>query len=452
MRDEQQRELGERIEEEARREAGKGYVSSSQDFFWDWGGWYTAELLEYNDRPYLPSRTLRYHDVRAWGNFSYLRDHRLYYRGQVQWVDYNSGEGFDADEDDDDDSRVELRTDQFFYEYDLDSWLGNLGYTGGNAKIAVGRQFFRVGAGMVYNNVHDGIKISGTYNLWRYQLLGAMTISSSTDIDQSRPGSHQSRRNFFGGQLNYTIGKNNLYGFVLVQRDQNGEEPADGAQEYDYNSNYLGIGAKGDLIPRVAYTTELVYQTGESGIDGSLDSMDIAAYGLQAGLEWWPNVMEPRPPRLHLAYLYGQGDRDRSSVTNTVGGNNDSTKDRGFLPFGYTSTGIVLYPKVSNLHIIRAGFGFSPFYDTTAYNLHRMRVDLAYYKYIKDHSVAAISDSRATENDDDVGREVDLTLRWRILSDLGANIRMGWFLPGGAYPEDSNERRRYYSFSLTYSF
>ena len=55
-----------------------------------------------------------------------------------------------------------------------------------------------------------------------------------------------------------------------MQRDRNGESPDDPNQEYDYDSEYVGLGADGEFlfgppecavgIPNLRYFTEFIIQ------------------------------------------------------------------------------------------------------------------------------------------------------------------------------------------------
>ena len=79
-----------------------------------------------------------------------------------------------------------------------------------------------------------------------------------------------------------------------------------------------------------------------------------------------------------------------------------------------------------------------------------VQVGAAFYAYWKHRSKGGISDTRASEEDRNVGVEVDVFLRWRLLSDVGATLNYGVFFPGDAYPDGSDDERHYVSVGVTY--
>src|SRR5262249_28792152 len=141
-------------------------------------------------------------------------------------------------------------------------------------------------------------------------------------------------------------------------------------------------------------------------------------------------------------------DSDRGSVTEQAAGNQAGTDDNGFLSFGFVPTGYSLFPRVSNIHILRVGGTIRPLESVEMF--HKMQLGVFGYLYRKAQSESPISDSRAFLQSADVGKEVDVTLRWRIYSDLGFSVNYGCFFPGDAYQE--TKARNFLNVGLTYSF
>jgi hypothetical protein len=75
-----------------------------------------------------------------------------------------------------------------------------------------------------------------------------------------------------------------------------------------------------------------------------------------------------------------------------------------------------------------------------------------YYRYYKDASRGGIYDPKASQNNDDIGSEVDVTINWQILSDLAFSLQYGHFMPGKAYPSFSDSNEDYLSLSTSISF
>ena len=75
-----------------------------------------------------------------------------------------------------------------------------------------------------------------------------------------------------------------------------------------------------------------------------------------------------------------------------------------------------------------------------------------YFRYFKDKSGGGISDSEATAGSHDIGSEIDLTVSWKILSDLSWSLSYGHFMPGNAFLDSTNDADDYFSNSLTFTF
>jgi hypothetical protein len=200
------------------------------------------------------------------------------------------------------------------------------------------------------------------------------------------------------------------------------------------------------LAGGLGYSVEGIYQFGSSVAAGSTSEEDISAFALLATLEWRSEA--DLPLYFSLDYMYGSGDADRNSVTDAALGNAPGTDDEGFLAFGFVQTGFALFPRVSNLHIVRLGGSVRPLAEEDLFRAFEVGAYL--YGYRKDEKSAPISDPRATEDDADIGLELDLFLRWRIASDVGLSVNFGSFMPGDAYLDD--DTRNFFSAGLTYSF
>src|SRR6185295_7553807 len=109
------------------------------------------------------------------------------------------------------------------------------------------------------------------------------------------------------------------------------------------------------------------------------------------------------------------------------------TTDTSFLSFGFVQTGYSLFPRVSNIHILRFGGSIRPLESVELF--HKLEVGAYGYFYRKAVAAEQISDSRSFLNNADIGKEVDVFLRWRIFSDLGFSVNYGCFFPGRAYLE-----------------
>lgn len=316
-------------------------------------------------------------------------------------------------------------------------------------KIEIGRRYFNIGRGIAYSNVNDGFKINYMRPRWNFGALVSHTLPHEDNVDASVPGfTKDSDRYYFALGVGYAgIPKHQLYSYYLVQRDFSDEEPGDPNQHYTYNSDYWGFGSKGEVNSRLDYWVEIIKQGGKSYVFGTNEKSNVDALAANAGAEHHWDITGH--PRLSFEYAYGSGDTERASVTDTDGGNL-SGDDNNFLYFGYFPAGYALAPRLSNIHIYRAGGVLKPLEKLRFFKDLTVAVD--YFWYFKDKSEGGVSDTEATANSRDIGSEVDVTVSWQILSDLRWSLSYGHFMPGDAFLDSANDADNYFSNSLTLTF
>lgn len=428
------------LEEERRREMderARANADLRQPLLWDAGGWLHAEVISLDDPPDEAERTLRYLDLRLWGELRLDRTYTAYLRVLTDYTDFNSGDQFEGE--DDNEIRL-LYVDQAWVEADWSTEDVEFVLRGG-------RQFLSLGRGLLFHQVAYGLQLEWASGPWSAKLLGAHSIVHDDDLDQSLPNADDSRRAYFGIEGEWAFdGLHRAYALFLIERDLNDEDPEFAAQDWEYHANYLGGGLRGTFWQALGYQVEAILEFGESTAAGSTDAEDIQAFSLTLLAEY--RFDAPTSPALVFEYMYGSGDGDRGSVTDLAAGNTAGTDDEGFLAFGFLQTGYALFPRVSNIHILRLGGSLRPL---EAHDFFRhLEVGAFGYLYRKVESAAPISDPRSFLDDSEVGTEIDLFLRWRILSDLGVSVNFGRFMPGDAY--DDTDGRNFISAGLTYSF
>lgn len=316
--------------------------------------------------------------------------------------------------------------------------------------VHAGRRLFQVGQGLSYSNVGDGAELTLSGGTWSLMGFASRSLPHEANVDLSVPGGKHSGRTFLGVEGRYIgfIGKG-LYSYAVFQYDDGDEEPNDLTREYDYDSQYFGVGSEGTVIANLRYATELILQTGTSFTSTTNEKRDIEAWAMDVSLVY--DVQAPLQPTLYGEYAFGSGDSDRTNVTDSVGGNL-AGRDTNFLYFGFLPTGYALSPRVSNLRMFKVGAALKPFERVSRFNLKDLTISADFYRYLKDESKGGIFDLDATEDSDDVGFEIDLTLSWPVLSDLTVDVEYGHFEPGDAYPVATDSASEYFSVGLTATF
>lgn len=426
------------LEDDRRREMderARANADLKQDFLWDYGGWLHSEVDRLDDKPDRAHRTFCYEDLRLYGEVVYNQRYTAYVRLQTDFTDFSKGDQFSGD----DNARYRpILVDQAWLDGDF-SWDGTV------LKARAGKEFETIGSGLLLQGVYYAGHVSWASGPFSARVVVAHTVVHDDDIDQSLPNFRNSHRGFGGVEADWQFsGDHTFYVMSLAEHDFNDAENA--FQKWDYDADYLGLGARGHVVENLSYAVEAVYEFGRTVAAGSTSRDSIQAFAAIVTLDYLWRV--DTSPSLEVQYMYGSGDRNRTSVTDVASGSPPGTRDESFLSFGFVQTGFSLFPLLSNIHILRAGGSFHPLESLDfARNL---ELGSYFYYYRKVQSAEPISDPRSFNNSADIGTEVDVFLRWRLFSDLGVSINYGVFMPGKAYDERSN--RNFVSASLTVSF
>ncbi|MCG3180839.1 MAG: hypothetical protein BIFFINMI_03202 [Phycisphaerae bacterium] len=425
------------------------HPSAEQRLGVDWGGWlnFAVSLAEDTGDEL---RTLRRYDLYLWGRATVDQGHEFYARGRLSFLDFNPGDAPDGNEDDWNGPNV----DRLYYRYDYRSQMVRKEKRGvaHNFGWKIGRQYVQWGTGLALSLPMDAVQVWGElYNL-EVTGLGGHTIASQPNFDRSMPVRSHNERSIYGVQVKYKgIPNHEPFAYYVWQQDHTRERPTDPAQEYGYDSQYLGFGSLGRLcMPGLYYQTELVFERGHSYGNGATDDPDrIRAMAYDVRVNYL--IQDPvHQPELVFEYLFATGDSDRlGSPTNTVGGNLAGTTDRGFNGFGFRNTGMAYAPPMTNLHMFRLGANVRPLPNCKMF--HDMVVGADAFFYLKDESRAAGADPASTRNSSNLGQETDVYMNWRITSDLLLTVRYGVFFPGSAY-NGTRSARNFFFTGLSFSF
>lgn len=443
----QQRQYEEAVRLQLDRE-----LPASQKVLVDWGGWFSSYVFNFEDG--TKERTVWREDLRLWGSLSADEGiHQGYVRMQMAYDGWNHGTSYTGEDHDWDFPRL----DRGWYQLDLAKMLRKKAGLDVpiDLSVKIGREYAMWGTGYALSMPLDMIQINGGIGPLKIDGLLGRTIHSWDNLDTSRPRPGLSNRYFYGVQTRWTgFARHEPFVYYLWQKDhQNDGDPVLKLQSWRYNSNYLGVGSRGQLFRNWRYSGEIVYENGDSYGNRAITNKDkICAYGWDAQLDYlapWKTR-----PVFSLEYMFASGDPDRLfSPSNAVGGNRSGTKDTGFNAFGYRNTGLSFAPDLSNIHIWRAGASFFPLERHRCELLRRLQPGADFFLYHKNKRDAAVSDPLADEQSGFLGWEMDYYVNWRLTSDLAWTIRYGNFFPGAAFSERGEQGYRYFFLTgLTWSF
>ncbi|MBN1490663.1 MAG: alginate export family protein [Phycisphaerae bacterium] len=432
------------IEEEVRDQLDRD-LPADQKVNIDWGGWYNSWIFLYDDG-IESSRTERRNDFRLWAGMTLDEGaHELYARGRLSFIDWNHGDSYDRDEDDIEGPYLE----RGYYKFDLRKAIK--AYQNRNIDenftFKIGRDLVEFGTGYALSLPLEHILLTAEVAKFEVTGLIGRSIGHIDDIENSRPNGSMDR-NFFGVQARY-LGweKHEPFVYVLWNDDQAGETPPIPFQNFTYDSFYVGLGSRGELLKNLRYTTEWVFEHGDSyGHLRSRTKDDINAWAFDVALEYL--TQWPLKPRFVGEYMFASGDPDRiGSPTNSLYGNMRGD-DTSFVGFGYRDTGLSFAPTLSNVHVWRAGASIVPFERIEW--LDKLELGTDWFLYHKNRRRGAVSDPTADEQSGFLGWEMDYFANWRLTSDLALTTRYGIFFPGEAFSDRTT--RTFFMSGVTWSF
>lgn len=437
----QQRAVRNRIWEQIDRQ-----TPTTQKVDFDFGGSYSFNLFLWDDG-INSSRTLRRNDWRAWTRIGFDHGaHEIFARARLSLVDFNDGDSFDGNDDDWEGPNLE----RGFYRFDLRRAMRayanrDIPY---NLRVKIGRDLVEFGTGLALSSTLDHVQASIDWHGFEVTGLAGRTVGSAFDFDQSR-FTDRTRRAFFGTQIRYHgFERHRPFVYALWQQDKNHDLIPTPLQGFDYDSFYIGLGSEGELVERLRYSTEWVYESGHGfGSARFLRRDVIRAWAFDMELEYLFD--HPTEPRVSLEYMFGSGDEDRRfRPESTVGGNRFDFEDRSFIGFGWRDTGLSFAPRLTNVHIWRAGASLFPFPQDKY--LKRLELGTNWFLYWKNRRSAGVSDFTATEQSGYLGWEMDYFANWSITSDLSWTARLGAFFPGRAFRDQTS--RTFFLTGVTWSF
>jgi hypothetical protein len=424
----------------------EGQIPEGRAFTFDFGGWYRGSYTKFDD--FMQDREVSDHDVRLWGTFSLGTIHQFYARVRMTYVRWADGDDPDGGDDHDfvgpnlEQGWWDFNVTQAAEKYFNQQWPVDL-------RIRAGRQYYEIGYGFVLANILDGVTVEIDHRYFNVQLFAAETFPSIENLDVTAPEFWHDDRSFVGvrASMKNVIPRHEPYVYWMIVNDRNSYNGGTPGQRYGYDPEYLGVGSRGELLPRLRYWAEYVFESGRTASAGAWPRDDIDANALVAGLEFYLGDC-PMRPRLEVEYGWGSGDPDSVAPHTAAFGNLPGTDHEGFLGYGYHDTGVAFAARLSNLRSIRATFSLRPLeaWESTK----RLELGASYYWFRKDRTAGGITDFQANLPSKDLGEELDLFLNWRVTSDVLWTVRWGVFNPGGAYTNRSD--RDYLLTSLTYSF
>lgn len=431
------------IYEQQLRVALDEQLPAARERGFDAGGWFNFAFFNYDDA-LGEEHTLRDFQLRGWARYNDRGVHTAFFRGLLEYKDWNSGTNPVYERGDEDEASIERLWYQFDWGRHIQAQTGQMPST--SVRALIGRDFTTIGSALVMSIPIDKVQVEVESPRWKFATFLGRSIEDSPNIDLSDRVARHQNRDFFGAELTYKgFDRHRPYVFFMANHDRTDPRGDDPNQKYDYSSQYYGIGSSGALLRDLRYQAELVGETGDTyGFGATSGRDDIRAYAADLQLEYLFRCRTS--PRLMAEWLYASGDGDRSSNSSaTIGGNRPGTTDHAFNAFGFRDTGLAFAPRISNLNMVSLGAAFKPFEDVRLFR--EMEVGTKVFLFNKATSGGPISDSTASNNASHLGTEWDVYCNWRITSDLSWTVRYGVFTPGAAYSGTAGDGIRHFVYT-----
>lgn len=464
-----QRQLN--VEDAELRQAFFSSTPIAERLLVDYGGTfrYAFNIIQ---TPQSQNQLLNVFDLRLFTRVELDGGHRFFGRLRFQYNawDYLStrGLGVDSTEADWQDPIGEI----YWYEFD---YAGLMAAQSGqrpdfNVNMKVGRQYVIWGQGLTLSTYMYALMGEVSAGAWKLGALYGVTAGFDTvDWDLSRPGfDTDTNRMYWGARLEYSgFSGHRPYVYMLGQSDGNAGQVANlppglgtFPTQFNYRSYYAGLGSTGSLGTNFIYRGEAVYEWGATETD-PVDRNDptlavpqemagVSAFAGLAGLTWL--ARDTGDTRIDVQAVIGSGDDNRLDAGNTFGGIPPGRTDHAFNSLGYVNTGLVLAPEITNLFCPSIGVSTTPLPGVAS--LRQLRVGATMFGFFKVDGSAPIS-TLTTPGTNLVGSEIDLSVEWRLLSDLDVNLRYGAFIPNQAAFAGLNNQdniRQFLYVGVTYAF
>ena len=422
---------------------GAGHVRAGEQY----GGWTSFTYLDLRDLNHNgavpePIKSVTLADTRAWYEYSWSARRAFYVRVRKQDLDINTAPGAVAL-----DTRTKDQLDVDLLTYDFPVF---------STDWRIGRQFLRMGRGLVLSDILDGARIEyRSHNGVKTSGFVGSTLHRSDNIDTNVVGFDQGHNNrtFVGVTGEYTTTTNDRpYAYFMKENDNSDTaNPIQDPFSFQYDAFYWGVGSDGPIGDDTLYSLELVFEGGKAGTSNGGTGREK----IDAGAAWlsvFHRLVGTSLPTLTFDYAWGSGDNGRFSVTDSgPRGPRSGLGDENFIGFGRFEGGLALQPRLSNLHVIRAGFQCKPLEG----KLKAPSDLLAGFKitdYEKSNPKGVISDPLATVAKSHVGIGTDVFVAYKPMSDLDLLFEYGGFSPGGAFPIGAKEESHKLAVTATISY
>ncbi|OHD56146.1 MAG: hypothetical protein A2014_01235 [Spirochaetes bacterium GWF1_49_6] len=289
-------------------------------------------------------------------------------------------------------------------------------YTGDNIQFILGRNYFKKMSGLVIAGKGDGLNFKAVLFgteidllVLYYGLLPNLINSFEFNPEDQIQGAQR----YTGG---ITISRYDLIGeklsmgfFYCFDTTTNNTR---------YQPFFIELYNMGSFSADAGYRFSAIYQGGQN------EGATISAFGTM--FDFLLKITSVPKAGMIFSVGYSTGGSGR---TNTYPIGNTTSQDTLFYSPGYVDTGIVLFPKFSNLFLLKLS-GFIGFGNVFTINVNALMLN----KAVAD---CPISDTGANLTNSYVGTELSILMKAHLDYSMDLILSAGVFLKGEAYSDQS---------------
>lgn len=314
----------------------------------------------------------------------------------------------------------------------------------------IGRQYAQVERGISYGLVADGVRYEMASRKNELQFFFMRQQPGDDNVDGSATGwsTGRTKRWFYAAEWKWKfIGRQTLDLSMLGNIDRNFDHIDGTGQKHQLDSVYYGLGLGGGITSRWSYWTQYIMETGKTYQSGGATKINVDASAINLGTRYFfPTTLSPT---VYAEYAAGSGDNDATGSATSTAGGSTAGKDKRFISFGGMSLGYALAPTLNNIKVIKFGGSVKPFGWSASRLWSELLFQPTFYSYKRDQAAGAISDPTAAVANSDLGSEIDMTIAWRLSSDLKYQFKWGRFSPGAAYTAATRASETYWRLKIS---
>lgn len=298
-------------------------------------------------------------------------------------------------------------------------------------SLKIGRQRFDDDREWLYDEKLDAVRVF--HEVGGIKFDGSLSWQGTFDMDFLGNRSDKRVNNYFLSAEFFPAKKIRVSPYVVYRHDQ--------SRQWS-RPLFLGVHSSGKISKRMNYWAEFAWVHGKEKISG--ETSDFSGIGFDIGGTY--EFDSPLKPSIVAGFAFGSGNTNKDKGFRQTGLQDNSAKLTGVTSVDYY--GELFDPELSNMMIFTLGAGIRP--------QKKLSLEVIYHYYLQHHATDEIRDTNVDDDTTglsrDLGSELDFVLGWRYSKQLSLKACLGVFMPGDAFPSESNETATFAKIKLRYKF